>query len=73
MNALTFSDEEHKIMKHLFNRFVREEQGQDLVEYALLVAFVSLAAVAGATVLGTGLNAWYNTIGGAVASMDATP
>ena len=46
-------------MKNLFNRYVREEQGQDLIEYALLAAFVSLAAVAGATLLGGGLNTWY--------------
>jgi pilus assembly protein Flp/PilA len=60
-------------MKSLFNRYVREDQGQDLIEYALLAAFVSLAAVAGATLLGGGLNTWYTTIGGNIKSMDATP
>ena len=33
-------------MKHLFLRFVREENGQDLVEYTLLLAFVCLASAA---------------------------
>jgi len=33
-------------MKHLIMRFVREEKGQDLVEYTLLLAFVCLASAA---------------------------
>ena len=33
-------------MKHLMLRFVREEEGQDLVEYTLLLAFVCLASAA---------------------------
>jgi pilus assembly protein Flp/PilA len=60
-------------MTTLFTRFVRDEQGQDLIEYALLGAFVSLAAVAGATILGTGLNSWYTDIGGAIDNLDAQP
>ena len=58
---------------NIFTRFVREEQGQDLIEYALLAAFVSLAAVVGATLLGSGLNTWYETIGNNIKTMDATP
>ena len=33
-------------MKQLFLNFVREENGQDLVEYTLLLAFVCLASAA---------------------------
>jgi Flp pilus assembly pilin Flp len=33
-------------MKQSILRFVREEQGQDLVEYTLLLAFVCLASAA---------------------------
>ena len=33
-------------MKSLMVRFLREEQGQDLIEYTLLLAFVCLAAAA---------------------------
>ena len=33
-------------MRQLFLRFVREEEGQDLVEYTLLLAFVCLASAA---------------------------
>jgi Flp pilus assembly pilin Flp len=33
-------------MKQLIVRFVQDEQGQDLVEYTLLLAFVCLASAA---------------------------
>ena len=55
-----------------FNRLVRDEQGQDLIEYALLATFVSLVAIAGATALGTSLNNWYNTVSGRVATAAGT-
>ena len=31
-------------MKNLMGRFVREEEGQDIIEYALLAAFISVIA-----------------------------
>ena len=33
-------------MNHLLKTFVKEEQGQDLIEYTLLMAFVALASAA---------------------------
>lgn len=47
---------------NLVARLVRDEQGQDLIEYALLATFVSLVAILGATALGTALNNWYSTV-----------
>ena len=46
----------------VFARFVRDDQGQDLIEYALLATFVSLLAIVGAGLLGTALNNWYNKV-----------
>jgi pilus assembly protein Flp/PilA len=46
-------------MQNLIARFVREEEGQDLIEYALLATLVALVVGAGATTLGTNLNTWY--------------
>ena len=57
------------VMKALFTRFVREESGQDLIEYALLVGFVSLVAAAGATLVGTSLNNWYTALAGVIDTM----
>jgi len=33
-------------MKQLLMRFLREEEGQDLIEYTLLLGFVALASAA---------------------------
>ncbi len=49
-------------MKNLFSKFVREESGQDLIEYALLAGFISLVAVLAITNVGTGVNNVYNGI-----------
>jgi len=49
-------------LKQMAVRFVRDEQGQDLIEYALLATFVSLLAIVGAGLLGTALNNWYGTV-----------
>lgn len=43
-------------------RFVHEEEGQDLIEYALLAAFISLAAVLAIMNLGSSINNIYTTI-----------
>jgi pilus assembly protein Flp/PilA len=50
----------------LFVQLLMDESGQDLIEYALLSAFVALVSIAGASALGTALNNWYSTVGGAV-------
>lgn len=46
-------------MSNLFRRFVREEEGQDLVEYAMLLALIAVVCVAGVTAVGTGLSGFY--------------
>ena len=46
-------------MKALFNRFVREESGQDLIEYLLLGTLISIVVVVGAGAMGLSLDAWY--------------
>ena len=49
-------------MRALFHRLVNESGGQDIVEYALLAAFVALASFAALngiqTVLGTTYTSW---------------
>lgn len=53
-------------LKNLVARFINDDQGQDLIEYALLATFVSLLAIVGAGILGTALNNWYDAVGSAV-------
>ena len=40
-------------MKQLITKFIADEQGQDIIEYALLGSFVSFGAYLGASALGT--------------------
>ena len=49
-------------MKALLGRFVRDEEGQDLIEYALLAAFIALAAVLAMTAVGGGINTLFNKV-----------
>jgi len=42
--------------------FLREEEGQDLIEYALLVALISLVCVAALTTAGSQVNAIFENI-----------
>jgi pilus assembly protein Flp/PilA len=39
------------------------EEGQDLVEYALIVALISLAAITGMKTLATDINNAFNSVG----------
>jgi pilus assembly protein Flp/PilA len=49
-------------MKHSITSFLRDEQGQDLVEYALLIAFIALACIIALQNLGGAITATYNSI-----------
>ena len=49
-------------MKSLFVRFVREEAGQDLIEYALLAAGIALAAVVAINAVGTAVDKKFDAI-----------
>lgn len=51
---------------NFFTRLINDEQGQDLIEYALLATFVSLVAIVGATALGLSLDSWYSAVSGEV-------
>jgi pilus assembly protein Flp/PilA len=53
-------------MKNLFNRFVREEEGQDLIEYALLLGIITIAAVVTIGLIGTKVGALYTKAEGAI-------
>jgi Flp pilus assembly pilin Flp len=49
-------------MKNLFNRFVREEAGQDIIEYALLAAFISIVAWGILVTIGTDVKSVYTEV-----------
>jgi Flp pilus assembly pilin Flp len=44
----------------------RDEGGQDLVEYAMLVALVAIVCVAGVTIFGEAVSAFFGSIAGQI-------
>jgi pilus assembly protein Flp/PilA len=59
-------------MKAVLLRLVRNDEGQDLIEYVLIGTLVSIAVVIGAGALGTQLNGWYSSLAGWVGRRAAT-
>ena len=51
-------------MKNLIARFVREEEGQDIIEYALLAAFISISGYAILVSIGGQVNSVYTKVQG---------
>lgn len=45
---------------------LKDEKGQDLVEYALIVALIAFAAIVGMNDLANGINAAFNSIANTV-------
>jgi pilus assembly protein Flp/PilA len=46
-------------MKTFFNRIVREESGQDLIEYGLLIGIITVAAIAAITAIGPKVGTYF--------------
>ena len=49
-------------MLEMLVSLVREDDGQDLVEYALLITFIALACIIGMQQLGTAINNSYTSL-----------
>jgi Flp pilus assembly pilin Flp len=50
-------------------RVLRDEDGQDLIEYALLAGFISLIAISAITGIGTQVNSWYEGYANTIATI----
>jgi pilus assembly protein Flp/PilA len=49
-------------MRNRILSLIHDDHGQDLVEYALLIAFIALACIIGLQALGGAINTTYNSI-----------
>jgi pilus assembly protein Flp/PilA len=49
-------------MKALFNRFVRDESGQDLIEYGLLIGIITAGAVLAIGAIGTKVSGFFEAL-----------
>lgn len=57
-------------LKTLFLRLAKEDSGQDLIEYALVAALISLAAIAGLKTVGNQVSALMSTVGSDLTSVN---
>jgi pilus assembly protein Flp/PilA len=57
-----------KDVKRLLKRLVKEDSGQDLIEYALVAALVGLGSVAAISGLTNSLQNTFNAIGSGLSS-----
>jgi len=55
-------------MKGLFSRFVREEAGQDLIEYGLLIGLITAGAIAAISSIGPKVESYYTFLDGQLKS-----
>ncbi len=53
--------EDSKMVKSL-DEFLSDESGASAIEYALIASLISIVIIGGATILGTTLEATYNSI-----------
>lgn len=51
-------------MKKIFSRLMKDESGATAIEYGLIAALLSVAIIAGATMVGTSLDALFRSISG---------
>ena len=49
-------------MKNLFNRFVREEEGQDLIEYGLLIGIITVLCIVSILLIGPKVGTYFSTL-----------
>ena len=49
-------------MKNLFNRFVREEEGQDLIEYGLLIGIITIACITAIKAIGPKVGSYFDNL-----------
>jgi pilus assembly protein Flp/PilA len=43
-------------------QFIREEDGQDVVEYGLLIATIAIVVLVGISFFGTNIQLWFQTL-----------
>jgi pilus assembly protein Flp/PilA len=47
-------------------QFIREEDGQDVVEYGLLIATIAIVVLIGVGIFGNNINAWFQNLAGRI-------
>jgi pilus assembly protein Flp/PilA len=50
-------------------QFLRDEDGQDVVEYGLLIATIAIVVLVGVGIFGTNIGAWFQTLAGRITTI----
>ena len=53
-------------MAHALRQFIHEEDGQDVVEYGLLIATIAIVVLIGVGIFGGAINTWFATLAGRI-------
>jgi len=53
-------------MRGLFTRLVRSDDGQDLIEYGLLIGIITVAAIAAVIAIGPKVAAYFDKLNGSL-------
>ncbi|MCK5919730.1 MULTISPECIES: Flp family type IVb pilin [Alcanivorax] len=61
-----------QVMKQLFMQFIKEEDGATMVEYAILVALISVVAIVAISVIGTETRTAFETVQGELESANGS-
>ena len=51
---------------HLITQFLRDEDGQDVVEYGLLIATIAIVVLIGVSIFGSNVNVWFQNLAGRI-------
>jgi Flp pilus assembly pilin Flp len=54
-----------RLMQRVF-AFFRDESGQDVVEYGLLIATIAIVVLIGVGIFGNNINAWFQALAGRI-------
>jgi len=47
-------------------QFLRDDSGQDVVEYGLLIATIAIVVLIGVGIFGSNINHWFTTLAGRI-------
>ena len=51
---------------HYLYVFLRDQSGQDVVEYGLLIATIAIVVLIGVGIFGNNINAWFQSLAGRI-------
>lgn len=60
-------------MQNLVTRFIKDESGATAIEYGLIAALISVALIAGARAIGSGLDQKFTAVSSAIGAAEVAP